>query len=414
MTAALAAVLVQTVVALGPGVDAALGDAARAELARSEPLLGWPSREVERVRILSTAPGAAHASRASLSAVLALPRAELGRRHPSLPPGFLPDGVLTSLVHEAAHLRAFDSLDGEERIPPSLHEGWAELAAERAEKRRLGLADAEIAPSFLRESVPELLEAARRGELPQLADLLAVAPRAAPSPQLWTAAAWWCARTLEESEPGSFAACMRAVAAGEEPAAALASRCGGRDRIDDLCLVRLRDARPTWWARGREVSAVERDGFLLAAEPGATCFLLAPEPGATAWLLAWEPRDARAFEATLDLEPITDAAEISLAFGLDADMNGARVVVPRSRRVAVERLAQGVPQFAREVELPVKDLSRIRVSRRDRRVRVSIGAQRADLPMPRECEASFGRVGVGVRGGVVLLRSFSVGGENPR
>ncbi len=346
----------------------------------------------------------ASASRGALRAVLALPRAELDPWPAALGTPRLPDSTRTTLVHEATHLWLFAALPGEERIPGSLHEGVAEWIAEETE----GLGpDGAPAPTFSRESVPELRRAAARGELPDLETLLAVAPRASPSPQLWSAAAWLLLRTVaREAGPEGVADWLRRCAAGEDARSALAAVVGDPAPLWDLALRGVREAAPARWAMGRDVTVLE-DG-------DARSLLLAPLPGRGVWCFEAGERETTRIVFEAEVEGLGGGApELFVGFGFDDGADGVRVAVSRGGRATVEAVEAGVPLAGAETEVgplgsgPLPRF-RLRVEREDRRVRIRAGAGEVELPMPPGRDAPRGRIGVGARGGAFLVRDLRI------
>ncbi|MBI3817527.1 MAG: hypothetical protein HY286_02460 [Planctomycetes bacterium] len=350
----------------------------------------------------------ARASRSTLSAVVAFPRSELIEHNDLIPDLLLPDSVKLALGHEAAHLWIFATIPFERKIPESIHEGIAEWISEcvDGENDRRG--------AMWRESVPELLRARERDEVPTIDEFLRISPKESRSPQLWTSLAWWIVRqltydrdktilqALNDDVAPSFAensSLRKSLAFWEERGLTLGGLGG---------LLWGSDTPPDWWTIGRDVSVLPGDG---AFAPG---FLLAPIPGAGVWLFRYNSKTS--FKCIIEFDATLlggGSPELWIGFGFDDGSNGVRVLIPRSGRVTVERVVDGQPQYAREAQLGERipregEAVHVRVSRAAEEVKVDVGTRSVTLPFPTGAMAISGHLGVGARGGAFAIRALSI------
>lgn len=346
----------------------------------------------------------ASASRRTFRATVAMPRADVIYNKNTLADLFIPDSVAATIAHEATHLWIFKNIKNEADLPPWVHEGVAEFVARSAVGAGL----------FERESVPELLRARDRGELPTLEELFTIDPKESRSPQLWTAAAWWHIRSL--ASEGSPADIQNAIvymleAGGDRDAAReyYISHFGDRAFV----YTPLESENVEWWSVGRDVSRLRAPSTPESVAP--ISFLLAPIPGKGVWNFKFNEMVFSEFNVEADVTVLGGGSpELWFGFGFDDGGNGVRLSIPASGLLTIERVIDGLPHYGYTEDIGASPLGNggpvhVDVRREGRRLRVEIGPRRAVISLPRDVDIPRGRFGVGAKGGAFTVRALSIG-----
>lgn len=344
----------------------------------------------------------ARAHRGSLRAELALPREEADSRAEIWKEIPLFSSTAATLVHEAAHLAAFERLDPESRIPAALHEGFAEWIAERVLAGRDAPAGA--LQGFLWESAGAL-RGGIGAPVEPLEALILTAPRATSSPRLATAQAWIWVRTLARRQgEAAVIGWLRSLARGEDHNSSFVSAFGDA-RANATAVEQERAALCRGpWSAGRDVTPLRGGGLLLSPIPGTVAFWFGEaELTHQGFVASWRARCLGG-----------SAPELRLEWGRAESGGGIRLTIPASGRVALELVDdRNAPQHGVELDLGSAAAFRIgteralRVERMGRTLVVDIDGSQGEFLLPAEAPAD-GALGLSAVGGAFRIDGFTL------